>query len=91
MNATAQQMEEALVQAMTDAAGELRPISRLEIELVGRQIRWTIWEGDKRLHTVTDRFDAEAADCFLEITQQLLAMRLEDLLAAQSGEGLHHG
>ena len=51
-----------LVAAITDEAGELRPISRIEFEIVGRQIRWSLWEGSTRLHTLTDR--AERAPGF---------------------------
>ena len=65
-----------LVTAITDEQGELRPISRIEFEIVGRQVRWSLWEGSTRLHTLTDR--AEHATGFLEPTADLLEMRAED-------------
>ena len=54
-----------LVAAITDETGELRPISRIEFEIVGRQVRWSLWEGSTRLHTLTDR--AERAAGFLDL------------------------
>ncbi len=65
-----------LVAAITDEQGELRPISRIEFEIVGRQVRWSLWEGSTRLHTLTDR--AERATGFLEPTADLLEMLAED-------------
>jgi hypothetical protein len=53
-----------------------RPISRIEFEIVGRQVRWSLWEGSARLHTLTDR--AERAAGFLEPTADLLEMLAED-------------
>jgi hypothetical protein len=68
-----------LVAAITDDQGELRPISRIEFEIVGRQVRWSLWEGSTRLHTLTDRVDrTERSDGFLEATKMLLEMRAED-------------
>ena len=61
-----------LVAAITDEQGELRPISRIEFEIVGRYVRWSLWEGSTRLHTLTDR--AERAAGFLEPTAELLEM-----------------
>ena len=49
-----------LVAAIIDEAGELRPISRIEFEIVGRQVRWSLWEGSTRLHTLTDRAERAA-------------------------------
>ena len=40
-----------LVTAITDEQGDLRPISRIEFEIIGRQVRWSLWEGSTRLHT----------------------------------------
>ena len=65
-----------LVAAITDEQGELRPISRIEFEIVGHQVRWSLWEGSARLHTLTDR--AERATDFLEPTAELLEMLAED-------------
>jgi hypothetical protein len=67
---------EKLVVAITDETGELRPISRIEFELVGHQVRWSLWEGPTRLHTLTDR--VEEASGFLGPTKMLLDMRAED-------------
>ena len=69
-----------LVTAITNETGELRPISRIEFEIIGRQVRWSLWEGPTRLHTLTDR--AERAAGFLEPTQMLLEMRAEDAARA---------
>ena len=49
-----------LVAAITDEQGELRPISRIEFEIVGRYVRWSLWEGSTRLHTLTDRAERAA-------------------------------
>ena len=65
-----------LVAAITDEQGELRPISRIEFEIVGRQVRWSLWVGSTRLHTLTDR--VERATGFLEPTAELLEMLAED-------------
>ena len=65
-----------LVTAITDEQGDLRPISRIEFEIVGYQVRWSLWEGSTRLHTLTDR--AERATGFLEPTADLLEMLAED-------------
>jgi hypothetical protein len=45
------------VAAITDETGKLRPIARIEFEILGRQVRWSLWEGPTRLHTLTDRAD----------------------------------
>ena len=34
-----------LVTAITDEQGDLRPISRIEFEIIGRQVRWSLWGG----------------------------------------------
>ena len=84
MDRKAQEAMEAgiqkLVAAITDEQGELRPISRIEFEIVGRQVRWSLWEGSTRLHTLTDR--AERATGFLEPTADLLEMLAEDAARA---------
>jgi hypothetical protein len=69
-----------LVTAITDETGELRPISRIEFEIIGRQVRWNLWEGPTRLHSLTER--AERAIGFLEATKGLLEMRAEDAARA---------
>ncbi len=65
-----------LVAAITDEEGDLRPISRIEFEIVGRQVRWSLWEGSTRLHSLTHR--AERAAGFLEPTADLVEMLAED-------------
>jgi len=40
--------------------GELRPISRIEFEILGSQVRWNLWEGAIRLHSLTERADRAA-------------------------------
>lgn len=85
MNAAAQEMQDRLIAAITDERGGLRAITRIEFELVGRQIRWTIWEGERRLHTVNDR--AEDAAGFLEATREVIAMRAEDLAEETARHG----
>ena len=67
---------EKLVAAITDETGKLRPISRIEFEIIGHQVRWSLWEGPIRLHSLTDGM--ERAVGFLEPTQMLLEMRAED-------------
>jgi len=69
-----------LVTAITDEQGDLRPISRIEFEIIGRQVRWSLWEGSTRLHILTDR--AEHAIGFLEPTADLLEMLAEDAARA---------
>ena len=64
-----------LMAAITDEAGELRPIGRIEIEPVGRQVRWTIWGDGLLLYTATGR--AEDVDGFLSATQMILGMELK--------------
>ncbi len=43
---------EKLVTVITDGAEELRPISRIEFEILSRQAPWSLWEGLTRLHTL---------------------------------------
>lgn len=72
---------EKLVVAITDGErGDLRPISQIEFEVVGRQVRWSCWEGSTRLHTLTDRL--EGSDGFVEATRDLLEMLAEDAARA---------
>jgi len=75
---------EKLVVAITDGErGDLRPISQIEFEVVGRQVRWSCWEGSTTLHTLTDRLDRyEGSDGFVEATRNLLEMLAEDAARA---------
>lgn len=36
-----------------DADGEPVDVTRIETEILGRQFRWTIWSGTRRLFTLT--------------------------------------
>lgn len=67
------QAVEKLETAITTPAGDLRPITRIEFEPIGRQVRWTIWENDRRLYTSTDQ--AADIDGFLTATKMILRMR----------------
>jgi hypothetical protein len=66
-----------LFTAITDEAGGLRPVSRVEFEIIGHQVRWSLWEGSTRLHTLTDR--AKGVPGFLAATKLLLELRAEDV------------
>ena len=93
MNREAREAMEAgsqkLVAAITDEFGELRPISPTAFEIVGCHVRWSLWEGSTRLHTLTDR--AERATGFLEPTADLLEMlaRMQDLESQRRRTSLH--
>jgi hypothetical protein len=79
-HAQAEAAIQKLIAAITDDTGDLRPISKVEFEIIGRQVRWNLWEGPTRLHSLTDR--ADGAIGFLAATKMLLEMRAEDVARA---------
>lgn len=58
--------------AVTDQAG-LRPITRIDFEPIGHQVRWTIWEGERRLYVATSTPDD--IDGFLAASRFMLRVR----------------
>ena len=67
---------ERLTQAVTDEHGELRPITRIDFEPLGAQIRWTIWQDATRLHSLTGA--ASDLPGILTATKMLLEKRAAD-------------
>jgi hypothetical protein len=66
---------EKLTAAITDETGGPRPISRIEFEIIGRQVRWSLWEGSQRLHTLTGL--ANDIHGFLSASKLIMEMRAE--------------
>lgn len=65
---------EALTAALTDAAGQPLPVTKIELEVLGTQFRWTLWSESKRLYSVTAKPD-QVPGC-LRTTQVLLESNL---------------
>ena len=79
---------EEMIAALTDEQGELLPIQRIDFEIIGGQIRWTIWSDldtpgvlGRRLQSITTRIGE--IDGLLEASKLLLEMAMADRLQAQ--------
>jgi hypothetical protein len=77
--------ENLLIAAVTDAAGDLRPITKISFEVIGNQVRWSIFEGEQLLHALTNRLSKAMG--FLEPTKDLLEMIVEDRCGTKSFPG----
>jgi hypothetical protein len=64
---------ERLEHAMTDDSGRLRPFTRIELEPIAGQVRWTIWDGDRRIYMVTG--GQEDLPGFLEASGMFMQLR----------------
>ena len=80
---------------LTDESGALRPIERIDFELVGRQLRWNVWSAGvpgtpgRRLQSITTRIDD--IDGLLEASKLLLQVAMADRMdgpaeTAEDGE-----
>lgn len=63
---------ERLENAMTGPDG-LRPFTRIELEPIAGQVRWTIWDGDRRIYMVTG--GQEDIPGFLEASGMFMQLR----------------
>ena len=64
----------SFAEALTDERGDPRAVSKIELDILGGQFRWTIWSDAKRLFTVTSKAD-QVPGC-LRSTQVLLETHL---------------
>lgn len=62
--------------AITDEEGQLRPISRIEFEILSSRVRWNLWEGSRRLHSLTDL--ADQTHGFLAASKMIMEIRARD-------------
>jgi hypothetical protein len=70
--------------AITDPAGDLRPITRIDFEVLdGGQVRWTIWQDQRRLYTASGH--ATDVTGFLAASRMILEMRAQQ--TAPDGKG----
>lgn len=64
----------SIEKALTDDVGNPIPVTRIELEVLGKQFRWTLWNESKRLFSVTCPPD-QVPGC-LRSTQVLLETHL---------------
>ena len=71
-----------MTDALTDAGGNLLPLDRIEFQVIGCQIRWTVWGRAsveapcQRLQSLTTR--VEDVDGLLEASKLLMLMAVDD-------------
>ena len=73
-----------LEQVLVDHEGNLRPIERIDFEVLGGQVRWSVWSAGQRLQSLTTRIDDVAG--LLEASKLILQMAVADQASAGNAE-----